>query len=136
MKQFDKYALEFSSAPSNISLVEPYVSQIAKECCVREDIYGSMLLALTEAVANAIYHGNSLKSHKKVRVSTQHTKKCLRFVVEDEGRGFDPDKVPDPTMPENLCKEGGRGVFLMRQICDSVEYRNAGRTVEMRFNLH
>jgi serine/threonine-protein kinase RsbW len=135
MTQFDPFALEFSSSPQNISLVEPFVNKIAKECCVCEEKYGIMLLALTEAVTNAIYHGNRLKARKKVRVFTRRSNRSLLFVVEDEGLGFDPDRLPDPTRPENLCKEGGRGVYLIRQVCDRVEYRNAGRTVEMQFNL-
>jgi serine/threonine-protein kinase RsbW len=135
MKQVDQTALEFPSLPNNISLVAPLVSKIAKECRIGEEKKGVMLLALTEAVTNAIYHGNRMKAAKKVRVYTSRNVGAVSFVVEDEGLGFDPDVVPDPTAPENLCKEGGRGVYLIRQICDRVVYRNAGRTVEMQFNL-
>ena len=127
--------LEFSSSASNISLVEPLVTKVARECSLCEEKYGVILLALTEAVTNAIVHGNRMSDFKKVRVSTHRSHRFLSFTVEDEGTGFDPEGLPDPTSPENLCKEGGRGVYLIRQVCDYVEYRNHGRTVEMQFSL-
>lgn len=135
MDHCNAYALEFPSSPSNVSLVEPYVNQVLGDCTVSEDTYGNILVCLTEAVANAIFHGNCSAEAKKVRLSSERSENILRVRVEDEGCGFDPNNLPDPTSPENILKPGGRGVFLMRQLCNGVRFRRKGSVVEMTFEL-
>ena len=92
-------------------------------------------LALREALANAIFHGNRADPAKKVIVACFC--ECasgggLLLVVRDEGAGFDPAQVPAPTTPETICSTHGRGIFLMRHLMDEVYYRNGGREVELR----
>jgi serine/threonine-protein kinase RsbW len=61
--------------------------------------------------------------------------KYLRFIVSDEGEGFDPSNLADPTAPENIELEGGRGIFLINSLCDKVEFKNEGKSIELTFNL-
>lgn len=127
--------LELASDPRNIGLVEAFVKQIGTQYQLNQDIYGNILISLTEAVNNAIIHGNCGDTNKKVKIRLDKRPTCLAIQVTDEGCGFDLAAVPDPTAPENLLELGGRGVFLMQQLSDTVEFRNEGRTVEMLFRL-
>ena len=135
MSHLNNYNLEIASTPHNVSLVGPYLDNVLGGCCVHEDLYGNMLLAVTEAVANAIIHGNGATEEKVVRVSSVREEHRLQIRVEDEGRGFDPNNIPDPTIPENLLKPGGRGVYLMRQLCDCVNFESKGSVVNMTFTI-
>lgn len=128
-------SLTLDSHPKNIAQVEPYVSKVVEQYEINEDLFGNMLITLTEAVSNAIIHGNSAKINKKVIISTNCSGRRICFKVQDEGRGFDPDNLPDPTAPENILTPGGRGVFLMRQLSDSVEFDDNGRLVILEFEF-
>ena len=88
-------------------------------------------LSLEEAVTNAIYHGNSQDPQKTVRIACQTTASSFYAQVTDEGPGFDPQAVPDPTCCENLERPCGRGVMLMRCYMDSVTYSSSGNSVEL-----
>jgi serine/threonine-protein kinase RsbW len=99
------------------------------------ELYPNILISLTEAVNNAIQHGNQNDVSKVVSVSCDKVQTVLYCEISDEGPGFDPNALPDPTAPENLEKPGGRGVFLMRQLSDRVFYKNNGSTVTLEFNL-
>ncbi|MCB0598631.1 MAG: ATP-binding protein [Lewinellaceae bacterium] len=127
--------LKLSSNPRNIALVESFVEQVVERFKLSPDVYGNILISLTEAVNNAIIHGNCEDESKTVRIQFRKLKGHLAVRVTDEGRGFDYQSVPDPTAPENLLTVGGRGVFLMQQLSDSVEFHNNGSTVEMQFKI-
>ena len=126
--------LEFPSRGENITIVERLVDQLCDQYTVSEEYYGNILIAITEAVNNAIYHGNRLDEAKNVIVRYSASKDRFTFVIEDDGPGFDYENIPDPTSPENLEKPNGRGVFLMRHLADEVEFSNNGSTVELTFN--
>lgn len=128
-------SLTLDSHPKNIAEVEPYVTQVVQKYEINKELYGNMLITLTEAVSNAIIHGNSAKTSKKVKVSTQCSGTKICFSIQDEGAGFDPDVLPDPTAPENIMTPGGRGVFLMRQLSDAVTFSDNGRLVVLEFSL-
>lgn len=127
--------LTLYSHPKNIAEVEPYISQIIDKYEINQDLFGNMLITLTEAVSNAIIHGNSAKSDKRVFVTSDCSSKRIQFSVRDEGNGFNPSSLPDPTAPDNILNPGGRGVFLMRQLSDSVKFEEDGRKVIIEFNL-
>ncbi|MCO6476336.1 MAG: ATP-binding protein [Phaeodactylibacter sp.] len=127
--------LKLSSNPRNIALVESFVEQVVERYKLSPDVYGNILISLTEAVNNAIIHGNCEDESKTVRIQFRKRKGHLAVRVTDEGCGFDYQSVPDPTAPENLLQVGGRGVFLMQQLSDSVEFHNNGSTVEMQFKI-
>ncbi|MFN9968438.1 MAG: ATP-binding protein, partial [Phycisphaerae bacterium] len=114
----------------NIHLAEKLVDDVCAELGVNENYYGEILISLTEAVNNAIVHGNKLDSARQVTVRFDLAgEKRLRFTIEDEGAGFDYDNLPDPTAPENIEKPHGRGVFLMRNLADSCQFEDHGRIV-------
>jgi serine/threonine-protein kinase RsbW len=127
--------LSLTSDPKNVSRVEPFVERIFKEYRLNPDMYGNILISLTEAVTNAIMHGNKNDSSKLVHVQTKRMQHQMAFLVSDEGVGFDYATLPDPTAPENLLKIGGRGVFLMQQLSDDVIFHDQGRTIEIKFNI-
>ena len=127
--------LKLSSNPRNIALVESFVERIVNQYKLSQDLYGNILITLTEAVNNAIIHGNCADESKMVQIQLNKLHDRLAIRVTDEGCGFDLAKIPDPTAPENLLKVGGRGVFLMQQLSDAVVFHNDGRTVEMQFNI-
>jgi len=93
-----------------------------------KDIFG-MRLALEEALVNAIKHGNGMDPNKQVRVTCHVDEQETRVTIQDEGPGFDPDDVPDPTSEENLEKPGGRGIMLMRAFMSEVTYSETGNEV-------
>jgi serine/threonine-protein kinase RsbW len=127
--------LELYSVPQNVAHVEPMLNQVATEVELGEELYGDILISLTEAVNNAILHGNKADASKVVRIIMKRQSAQLSFLITDEGEGFDPKKIPDPTATENLLTIGGRGVFLMQQLCHDLQFHDNGRTVEMRFKL-
>ncbi|MCC6601116.1 MAG: ATP-binding protein [Crocinitomicaceae bacterium] len=126
--------IQFPSVIDNIHLVEQFVEDICAEYRIKEDYFGEILISMTEAVNNAIVHGNKLDTSKNVTVQFEvPDDKNLRFRVEDEGPGFDYDSLPDPTAPENIEKPHGRGVFLMRNLADRCQFIDNGRIVELDF---
>jgi serine/threonine-protein kinase RsbW len=127
--------LRLTSEQKSIAEVEVFVTRIASRYRLDDDQHGNILISLTEAVNNAIIHGNCEDRSKKVSISLREAKGKLAIQVSDEGCGFDFRKVPDPTCEENLCKCGGRGVFLMQRLSDHIAFRNGGRTVEMQFKI-
>lgn len=126
--------LTFSSTTANIALVENLVDELCEQHSIKEDFYGNILIALTEAVNNAIVHGNKLEEEKQVRLSVSHEGQVLKFTIQDEGPGFDYSNLPDPTAPENIEKPNGRGVFLMKNLADRCEFLEDGTIVSLEFN--
>jgi serine/threonine-protein kinase RsbW len=126
--------LQFSSQPENIAVIERLIDEIRDGQSFQEECYGDVLIAMTEAVNNAIVHGNRLDENKLVFVEYELRETDLFFKVTDQGPGFDFEHVPDPTAPENLEKPNGRGVFLMRQLSDECTFTDEGRVVEMTFH--
>lgn len=127
--------LDLSSSLDNLPRVEKFIDEACEAFHIDEDHYGNILIAVTEAVNNAILHGNQENPDKTFKVSFEANEELqkLSFRVEDEGEGFDYENVPDPTAPENLEKPYGRGIFLMRSLADEVEFYDDGRVVEVRF---
>ncbi|MGB0918621.1 MAG: ATP-binding protein [Flavobacteriales bacterium] len=131
----EKQSLNFYSKADNIVIAEKLVDDVCKKFSVDEDFYGNILIAVTEAVNNAINHGNRQNPEKKVQVDFIERADRLSFSVQDEGEGFDHNALPDPTDPENLEKISGRGVFLMKHLADEVEFSENGTRVEMIFKV-
>lgn len=127
--------LKLYSKTGSVSAVEPFVEKLVNRYNLDSSKQCNILISLTEAVTNAIIHGNGEQEAKTVQVRTKKEKDCLAVRVSDEGTGFDYNNLPDPTRPENLCKCGGRGVFLMRQLSDQISFYDNGSTVEMRFKI-
>ncbi len=127
--------IEFPAKAENIHLAEKLIDEACARYSVHESLYGNILIALTEAVNNAIHHGNALDPAKQVLLGYVMEGNKATFIVSDEGPGFDHEHLPDPTDPQNIEKPHGRGVFLMRALSDSVEFSDNGATVAISFNL-
>ena len=128
-------SLEIPSKAANIVRVESFVEEIKDEFAISNEVFGNMLVALTEAVNNAMMHGNSEDESKLVNVDMEKTDNIIKFYVKDSGDGFDYNSIPDPTAPENIEKETGRGVFLMKNLSDLVVFSDNGSTVEIQFKV-
>ena len=127
--------IRFASVPHNVAMIENYLNQVFSDYQISQTHYHNVLIALTEAVNNAIIHGNLKDENKFVQINSEHKERTILFKISDEGRGFDPDTIPDPTLPENLNRCGGRGVFLMQKLCKKVVFSDNGRTVTIEFDV-
>lgn len=128
--------LTISSNPNNILELESHLQRWAHHHNIQADRYADILISLTEAVNNAIIHGNKYDESKKVHIDYIEATDGMTFCVTDEGLGFNPGGVPDPTHEENIDCCGGRGVYIMKALADKICYKNQGRSVEMYFSLH
>ncbi len=130
-------SIKFASKAENISIVEKFIDDLRAELNIGDDVYGNILISITEAANNAMLHGNDADETKQVEMSYEldDRGKNLSFIIKDQGPGFDYTKLPDPTAPENLEKTSGRGVFLMMQLADMVVFSDKGATVEMQFKV-
>lgn len=126
---------ELQSKLESLSQIEKFVDNLCEQYAICEDDYGNILIAITEAVNNAITHGNRLNCDKIVSLNILGNPQEIEFVVEDEGEGFDYTKVPDPTLPENINKLSGRGIFLMRNLADDISFENEGRKIKLKFSI-
>ena len=126
--------LTITSNPNNILEVEHYLKQLNFD--VDAEKFADILVSLTEAVNNAIIHGNKSDESKKVHIYTHHKGNGVAFCVIDEGNGFNPGRLADPTCEERLECCGGRGVYIMKALSDDICFRHDGREVEMYFRLN
>lgn len=133
MTSVEHREISFESAADNIHIVENLIDEICETLNVNEEHYGNILISLTEAVNNAMVHGNKLESHKKVLVTVKTDDTSIHFTISDEGPGFDYANLPDPTAPENIEKPNGRGVFLMKNLSDGCNFEEKGRVVKLEF---
>jgi serine/threonine-protein kinase RsbW len=125
--------LKIPSLLDNVRIVESFVEQAKEKFKFNDDIFGNIMIAVTESVNNAIIHGNRQDKEKNVHLTVEYDKDNIAFTVEDEGSGFDIHHLPDPTAPENLSKIGGRGIFLIKNLADEVKFADNGRKVKMIF---
>jgi serine/threonine-protein kinase RsbW len=129
-------SIQVPSMVENIRMIESFIDNAKERFHLDDDIYGNIMIAVTEAVNNAIKHGNNNNKSKSVYLSLSLDESMIKFIVRDEGDGFNYDHLPDPTSPENLEKPGGRGIFLMKHLSDEVQFLDNGRTVELRFYVN
>ncbi len=103
-----------------------------KDHGVSDEVIFDVHVGFEEALRNAMVHGNKSHPEKRVTIEAEFDDEKLVLTVEDEGEGFDLKALPDPTVEDNLLKESGRGVYLIRHLMDEVEYTNSGRKVMMK----
>ncbi len=116
------YKLEIFSEPKHLSKVEDLIDTLALEAGIDPQRLPGILLAVTEATTNAMIHGNKKNAEKKVTIEADLDEEELTIRVKDQGTGFDPSQIPDPTEPENLLKDSGRGLYLMRYHATELKY--------------
>ncbi|MDL5048570.1 ATP-binding protein [Oscillatoria amoena NRMC-F 0135] len=129
-------SIHIPSILDNIRIIESFIDNAKDRFQLDDDLYGNIMIAVTEAVNNAIKHGNSSDKHKNVYLSLSIDSSLLKFTIKDEGAGFSYQDLPDPTAPENINKPGGRGIFLMKHLSDEVEFMDGGRVVVLRFYMN
>ncbi len=132
-----KFVLVITSNPKFVGKVEGFLEKVNKRTQLNDIQFNKLLVAATEAVNNGIIHGNKRDPHKKVILSCEINNSSLVIRVEDEGPGVNPASLPDPLSEENLMRENGRGVFLMRSLMDVVEFEKIpdGSAVIMKMAL-
>jgi anti-sigma regulatory factor (Ser/Thr protein kinase) len=127
-------ALEHS-LPSEVTAISPFVDRLMlllRKCgCVPEGV-SDVEVALREALANAIIHGNHEDRRKHVHVTSRCEPDEVSITVKDEGKGFDINNVPNPTAPENIGSAHGRGIHMMKSLMDEVRFEEGGVVVHMR----
>lgn len=126
-------SIVLKSEISNISIIEKLIDNLSGVCQFSDEIYGKLLLAVVEAVNNAIIHGNNSDPEKNVNVHYIIDNKGITFDIKDDGLGFDYNIIPDPTDEANLEKLSGRGLYLMKHLSDEIEFKDNGSLVEMKF---
>jgi serine/threonine-protein kinase RsbW len=125
--------LKIESQVANLRVVEKAIDDATATLGISQDNYGKILVSAMEAVNNAILHGNKSNPEKSVEVEINFKSDVLKITVTDEGAGFNPEKVPDPTTPENIEELNGRGIYLMSHLADKIEYNKKGNSVTMSF---
>jgi serine/threonine-protein kinase RsbW len=129
------FRLTLRSVPRSIRRVETYLSRINAAIHLDEIQLHKVMVSLTEAVNNAIIHGNKSDPKRNVMVRCEVHPGWLLFVVEDQGRGFRVNHVKNPLKEENLLRESGRGIFLMRTLMDKVEFELTQKGTQVRLWL-
>ena len=123
--------IKIPSLAENIRVVESFIDNAKEKFSLNDDIYGNIMIAVTESVNSAIKHGNNFNQQKNVSLSLFLDETVIKFVIRDEGKGFDWCGLPDPTDPQNLLKVSGRGVLLMKTFMDEVNFNQAGNEVTL-----
>jgi serine/threonine-protein kinase RsbW len=113
----------FESTLASVNKAEQAAMEVAAKSGFDEDECGRISMAVREATVNAVLHGNRYDPDKRVTISFETTADALTVAVRDEGPGLDPANVPDPLAPENLLKQSGRGIFLIRAFMDEIRFR-------------
>jgi serine/threonine-protein kinase RsbW len=125
--------IRIESKVGNLRVVENAIDEATAVIGISQDNYGKILVSAMEAVNNAILHGNHSDPGKLVYIEIAYKGDELRIAVTDEGNGFKPEMVPDPTTPENIEALNGRGIYLMSHLADRIEYNKKGNSVTMTF---
>lgn len=137
MSSSDPKKLVLRSEFEEMERLESYIDELQQLVGFGDEDFSRIMLVLSEAVNNAIVHGNKENPQKQVVVLSywDREKNILQVSVEDEGGGFDPDLIPDPLQEENLLKEGGRGVYLIEKYADKVKFSKGGTKITIGFQL-
>jgi serine/threonine-protein kinase RsbW len=105
--------------------VDEYVERKLRKMGVDKDKLADIAISVTEAVTNAVMHGNKNDLKKKVAINLKADSSCVEIAVEDQGNGFDPEAVQSPTKEENILKPVGRGIFILKSLMDKVDFITA-----------
>jgi anti-sigma regulatory factor (Ser/Thr protein kinase) len=125
--------------PNDIRSIEHAVEYVMRHCSACCDFARRLNLnfrvGLTEALSNAMLYGNGSDPQKRVRIEVTVRVEEVAVRITDQGEGFDPTLVPDPTLPDNISKSGGRGIFLMKSLMDEVRFNERGNSVTLVLRL-
>lgn len=113
---------EVNSDPKFIPSLDNFITDIAKEAGLDIKKFNNLSLSFSEAVSNSMAHGNCLDQKKKVKITVKINNSEMKIIIKDEGKGFNIDEVPDCTRPENMLKDSGRGIHIMKSFIDDLYY--------------
>lgn len=116
------YEMEISSDPELLPELEEFIVEIAKKCNLNDEKLNGLALSFSEAASNSVVHGNKLDINKKVKITILVTDAKITITIKDEGKGFNLKAVPDPTKPENILKDNGRGIHIMKSFLHDLHY--------------
>jgi serine/threonine-protein kinase RsbW len=128
--------ISIPSLMENIKMIESFIDNARDKFEINDDIYGNIMISVTECISNAIIHGNRNMKEKLVHLELMMEDESLTFTIEDEGEGFDYTEQEDPTSPENIEKVGGRGIFLIKHLSDEVKFEEEGKKVVLVFYMN
>ncbi|NVM03459.1 MAG: ATP-binding protein [Candidatus Helarchaeota archaeon] len=129
-----QYSLTITSERSSIENAVTFAERVANEMNLIDEEYDNLAISISEAVSNAIIHGNKLDKNKKVKISIFVKRNNVTVIVKDQGSGFDPKKLKNPLDPENIPKEYGRGIFVLRNLMDTVDFNFVKSGTEVIFS--
>jgi serine/threonine-protein kinase RsbW len=130
------YTLQLPSRIDSITTVENFIDELSAKYGFSDELYANVLTCLSEAVINAIVHGNRESLEKKVYINLEVIEnRRLIFTISDEGDGFDFNNLPDPTAPENIENLTGRGVFIIKKLADQCIFNSKGNELELHFKI-
>ncbi len=131
-----RLSFSLSSTMESVSEVEAAAEKLAAESGLDEDERFHVTMAVREAAVNAVLHGNEYDPAKQITASFENTGSALVITMADQGKGLDPDTLPDPLAPENLLRGTGRGIFLIRSFMDEVHFRQLHPGTELTLVKH
>jgi len=133
MTAAQRISYRMESTLDSVNKAEEMADQAAAQTGFDEETRGGIAMAVREGMINAVQHGNKYDPGKRVNLTFEQNRGELKVIIADEGRGFEPENVPDPLAPENLLKQSGRGIFLMRTFMDEVRFRklNCGTEITL-----
>ncbi len=127
--------ISIPSLIDNITIIESFIDNAKEKFEINDDIYGNIMISVTECVSNAIIHGNQQDSKKLVNLELIFEENKIKFIISDQGSGFNVENLADPTAPENLEKTGGRGIFLIKNLADEVLFEEEGKRTVLGFYI-
>ena len=116
------YEKEIASDPDLLPELEEFIVELAMKSNLRDDKLNSLALSFSEAASNSVVHGNKFDKNKKIKITVRVNEKKMIVTIKDQGKGFNISSVPDPTKPENILKDSGRGIHIMRSFLDDLRY--------------
>ncbi len=126
--------LVIGSRTSEINRVENFVKEVWQYYTLPEECFNRIFLCISEAVHNSITHGNKGYEHKKIELKLHCESKTICVEIEDEGDGFDHENIADPTLKENLLKESGRGIYIIKSLAKNVEFNQEGNSIRFQID--
>src|ERR1051326_177516 len=132
----NRVSYTLDSTLESVNTAEATAEQMATRAGFEEDDRHRISMAVREAAVNAVLHGNAYSPEKKMRVSFENTGESLVIKIADEGKGLHQEEIPDPLAPENLLKQSGRGLFLIRSFMDEVQFRVLNPGTEITLIKH
>ncbi len=126
------HKIVIKSEISELKKVESFLRKVFEECKISMENFNNVLLCISEAVINSIQHGNKNDRNKTVSVEIDCKERLMIIAVKDEGEGFDPGNISDPTIKNNIKKESGRGIHIIRALTEQFEYNHEGNYVQFK----